>query len=231
VNQYLIQKFAISPRIVSAQDCFDSLTPQERELLARSKTELIFHKGETIVKQGFVASHILYIEEGLAKLDVTNDGITSTVKILPSHHFVGIICTFASENLDFSSVALEPTRISMIDINLFEGFLHQNGDFACNIVRHMSALTNDLIHHISRFSHKNIDGALAILILEFYNIYNSEIFRLPLTRKEMADSIGYSKESVINTLSKFNKEKILGVWDKRIEILDMDRLLLISKAG
>jgi CRP-like cAMP-binding protein len=54
---------------------------------------------------------------------------------------------------------------------------------------------------------------------------------LPVVRKELADMLGYSKESVINTLSKFNKEGILNVIDRKIEILDLKKLKQISVLG
>jgi CRP-like cAMP-binding protein len=231
MKDYLLSKANHGLSCVYADDCLGALTEDERNHWNNHKTELIFQKGETIIKQGFVASHILYIQEGLAKLDVNNDGIVSTVKIITPHNFVGIICTFASPNVDFSAVALETTKVSMIDMSLFESFIENNGRFANLLVKHMSGLTNDIVHHITKFARKNIDGALAILILDFEKVFNSLSFKLPLTRKQMAESIGYSKESVINTLSKFNKEGILSVSDKRIEILDRERLLQISKAG
>jgi CRP-like cAMP-binding protein len=43
--------------------------------------------------------------------------------------------------------------------------------------------------------------------------------------------LGYSKESVINTLSKFNREGIINVSDRKIEILDVPKLEQISKLG
>ncbi|MDO9594974.1 MAG: helix-turn-helix domain-containing protein, partial [Lutibacter sp.] len=68
-------------------------------------------------------------------------------------------------------------------------------------------------------------------LLEFVEIYNSKTFTLPVVRKELADMLGYSKESVINTLSKFNREGIINVSDRKIEILDISKLEQISKLG
>lgn len=116
-------------------------------------------------------------------------------------------------------------------MKLFEKFVHQNGEFACHIIKHMSIITNELVHRISRFTHKNIDGALSILLLDFSRIYQSDTFMLPIKRKEMANMLGYSKESVINTLSKFNKEGILKVSDKKIEIINKQKLQQIGEFG
>jgi CRP-like cAMP-binding protein len=43
--------------------------------------------------------------------------------------------------------------------------------------------------------------------------------------------LGYSKESVINTLSKFNREGIISIQDKKIQILDKKRLIQIGELG
>ena len=109
--------------------------------------------------------------------------------------------------------------------------MQQNGAFACKLIKHTSAITNRLVHHITRFNHKNIEGALAIILNDFSQVYQSPIYTLPVNRIELAKMLGYSKESVINTLSKFNKEGILKVQEKHIEILDIPRLQQISEKG
>lgn len=216
---------------VSAKNCFEALSQEEKEELSRSKVTVEFEAGETIIKKGFVASNIMFLEEGLAKLDVVNDNHTSTVGLIQAQSFVGIICTFASHNFEFSAVALEKTKISIFNIKLFEKFVQNNGTFACQLIRHTSAITNRLVHHITRFNHKNIDGALSIILNDFSQVYQSLSYTLPVNRIELAKMLGYSKESVINTLSKFNREGILKVQDKRIEIMDLDRLKQISMNG
>ncbi len=216
---------------VTAEQCFEVLTDEEKTELLNNRMEIEFAAGETIIKQGFVASNIIFLEEGLAKLDILTDGKTTTVGLVAPKSFIGIICTFANHNVDFSSIALEKTSVSIFDIDLFEKFVKQNGEFACRIIKHMSLLTNNLVHQISRFSHKNIEGALSLILLDFSNIYKTDSIVLPVNRIELANMLGYSKESVINTLSKFNKEGILKVQDKQIEIIDKKKLLAIGKIG
>jgi len=216
---------------ISAEECIKVLTDEEKKELFENKIEIEFAPGETIIKRGFVAGNILFLDEGLAKLDIVTDNHTSTVNLVPPKSFVGIICTFASHNFDFSAIALEKSTIISFDIKLFEKFVHQNGKFACHLIKHMSGLTKTLLHHVSRLNHKNIDGALAIILLEFNKIYKTESFTIPVNRKELANMLGYSKESVINTLSKFNKEGIISVREKKLEIIDKQRLQQIGEYG
>lgn len=216
---------------VSAVKLMEFLTVEEREELADDRVEVEFAAGETIIREGFVAGNILFIDEGLVKLNVNSGRNTSTVCLITSKSFIGIICTFAGQNINFSATAIEKTKISLYNINLFEKFIKNNGEFAYNLVRHMSAVTNEIVHHISKFSHANIEGALSILLCEFSDIYKSDSFILPINRIEIAKILGYSKESVINTLSKFNKDSILSIHDKKIEILDKEILQKIGEIG
>lgn len=216
---------------ISAKDCLEALSENEKKELFDSKIEIEFEAGETIIKQGFTAGNILFLEKGLAKLNITSDHHTSTVDLVTPNSFVGIICTFASHNFGFSAVALEKSTIYSFDIQLFEKFVQENGNFACKLMRHMSGLTNRLVREVSRLNHKNIDGALSIILLKFSRIYNSDSYSIPVNRKELANMLGYSKESVINTLSKFNKEGIIHVHEKDIDIIDKKKLQQISEVG
>lgn len=231
MQSYLEKKQEKGCTLITAQDCFNILTPEQQEMVRENTTELLFTKGETIIKQGYVASHVMFIEEGLVRLDVTNDQQTTTVKLIADKRFIGIICTFASKSLDFSSVALTDTRISLIDIAVFKRLIVDNSKFALLLIQHMSNLTNEMVHWITRFSRKNIDGSMAVLMLDFMEIFHTTRFDLPLTRKEMAAVVGYSRESVIQALSRLNREGLLKVSDKHIEILDVKKLSELAVKG
>ena len=216
---------------ITSQDCFNLLTDIQKEELQKNKIAVEFEAGETIIKKGFKASNIIFLEEGLAKLDIYTDKKRRTVSLVAPKSFIGIICSFACANFVFSAVAIERSRVSLIDITLFEKFIQENGNFAISMIKHMSAMTSDLVHHLSNNTHKNIEGLLAILLMDFNKIYNSKKYTLPITRKEMGNILGYSKESVINTLSKFNKDGIISVSDKKIEILELQKLAQIGELG
>jgi CRP-like cAMP-binding protein len=226
-----IENESLKSDSISAEDCFQVLSAEEKEELKNYTMAVDFEKGETIIKKGFVASSIIYIEKGLAKLDIMIDGKAKTVGLIPEKSFIGIMCTFANRNINFTSVALEKTRITLIDIKFLEKAIKQNGVFAFKLIKHMSWLTNQLIHHITRYSHKNIDGALSILLIDFANIYKSESFTLPINRIEMANILGYSKESVINTLSKFKKDGLIDIKGHKISLLNRDMIQHICELG
>lgn len=228
---FLKQEIDFDYSYLDAKDCLNKLTTQEREELIKHKNDIEFDVGETIIKRGLSVSHILYLIDGLAKIEITNEGKPFTIGLIQSHSFIGIICCFAFEKFDFTVTALEKTKVSFIDKNIFEKFIKTNGDFALSLIKHMSGVSNGLMHRITNLSQKNIDGALSLILLDFADLYKSNSYTLPMVRKELANMLGYSKESVINTLSKFNKEGIIKVSDRKINILNKEKLLQVSKLG
>lgn len=228
---FLDKKSSIEFEFLDAKECLNILRDEEKKELVDNKTDLVFEAGEVIIKRGILASNILYLNKGLVKLEVVNDNKLSTIGLIQSHSFIGIICCFAFKKYDFTVTAIERTEVSFIDITIFERFIINNGEFALNLIRHMSGITNKLFHRITALSQKNIEGALSMLLLDFCDIYRSENFILPVTRQELAHLLGYSKESVINTLSKFNKEGIIKVSDRKIELINSEKLIQISKLG
>ena len=228
---FITQNSNVSYEFLDAKECLNILTDDEKQELVDNKTDIEFEAGEIIIKRGALANNVLYITDGLVKLEIINDSKPYTVGLTQSHSFIGIVCCFAFKKFDFKATALEKTKVSFISMDVIEKFIKNNGDFALNLIKHMSGVTNGVFHRITSLSQKNIDGALSMVLLEFEKIYNSNSFTLPMNRIEMAKMLGYSKESVINTLSKFNKEGIINVSDRKIDILNSKKLEQISKLG
>jgi CRP/FNR family transcriptional regulator len=57
------------------------------------------------------------------------------------------------------------------------------------------------------------------------------VFDIPVSRKEIADYIGMSTANVIRTLSDFKRDGIIRIFGKTIEIVNVEKLEIISKRG
>jgi len=209
----------------------DALSGQQKEILLESSNLLLFKKNETIIKQGYTAGHILFMETGMAKLSIEDQHRSTVFKIIADNTFIGLMCSFVKRSFDFSAVAIKPSRVRLIDRAVFEQMIRENGNFAVNIVQLMSLMTNKIVHDLIHLSHKNVDGALCTVLMELVAIFKSTAFQMPFSRIELADTLGYSRESVITSLSSLQREKIITVSGKNIEILDPRRLEIISRNG
>jgi len=141
------------------------------------------------------------------------------------------MCSFVKKSFDFSAVAIQDCNVRLIDRGVFEDFIRSNGEFAVQIIQLMSLMTNKIVHDLVHLSHKNADGAICTILIELSKVFKSNTFQMPFSRIELADTVGYSKESVINCLSSLQREGIIAVSGKMITLLNLQRLELISRNG
>ncbi len=167
----------------------------------------------------------------MVKLTSTNNKRTTTFKIIADNTFIGLMCAFVKKRFDFSAIAIMPSTVRMIDRSLFEEAIRTNGEFAVHVVHEMSLTTNLIVTELIQLNHKNADGAICTILFELATVFKSNTFQLPFNRIEFADTVGYSKESVINCLSSLQQQEIIKVSGKTIEIIDMNRLETIAMYG
>lgn len=212
-------------------DCFETLSNIDFDSITKNSTILSFSRGENIVKQGSFITHICYMINGLCKLNVNTNNKNNTIRIVPNNRFIGIQYSFCDNINHFSAVAVEDSTILMIDINCFKQLMTTNGLFALEIAKTISIICEKTTSRILLYRTKNIEGSLAYFILHYSKVFGKLEYSIPFSRVEISEMIGYSRESVIHTFTKFSKDEIIQVKDKNIKILNKNLLLSISECG
>jgi len=213
--------------------CFTKLSEEEKDILETKSVNVRYKKGETILKQGSFASHIMYIVSGLAKIFIEGQGNLLVLKIVPSGNLVGLTSLNEGNNtFQYSAMAYVDTEIKQIDIQYFRQLLAQNAAFAKEVI---NILNMNSIQINSRFfclTYKQSYGRMAdILLCLAERIFKNHEFELPLNRKEIAELSGMSTETVVRLLKKFKEEKLIETSNKYLKIIDFDRLRMISQHG
>jgi CRP/FNR family transcriptional regulator len=213
--------------------CFDQLNDEQMAYIDANSIEVTYSKGETICKQGTLAPHIMVIKEGLAKIYLEGKGETLILKILPAVNIIGLTSLIEGNNIfQYSAQAYMDTTVKLIDINVFKEMLRKNGKFATEI---LSLLSENTIITYGRFfclTKKQTYGRLADVILCLSNrVYKKNVFPLQLSRKELAELASMSVESIARILTKFKDDKLIKIEADTIEILDVERLSIISQNG
>ncbi len=213
--------------------CFEKLTPDEQRMLEAKSVVINYKKGEIICKQGGFASHILYIEKGLAKVFLDNGQNLLVLKIIPPGNILGLSSVSSdNNNFQYSAMAYLDSEIKQIDINYFKQLLLQNSKFAKEVI---DILISNSVQINGRFfclTHKQSYGRLAdILLCLADRIFKASEFDLNLSRKDLAELSGISPETVVRMLKKFKDEGLIHIDGKRFQIIDYDRLKRISETG
>ncbi|MCX6245616.1 MAG: Crp/Fnr family transcriptional regulator [Bacteroidetes bacterium] len=209
------------------------LNYKELDQVRNNSRESTLKKGEVILHEGSLTSHIIYLKSGLVKEYVKIGGESEQIlQIVKDHSYLGLPSLFGDRINHYSYAALEDCRICYIDINVFNSLIRKNGSFGYEI---LVSTSRDNLNNFNRFlnrSQKKIYGRVADAILYFAKIiYESQKFDLPFSRQEFADLIGVSRESATRVLIKFKAEGIIGLKGRTISIEKMELLEQISQRG
>jgi CRP/FNR family transcriptional regulator len=212
---------------------FSYLDDKSIEDLCNHKEEQSFRKGEIINHEGEKITNFKYLKSGLVKLyRRTSSGEEQVITITRPFEFVSNMSIFSEERYQYSVSALEDSIVCTVDLDFIKNLFLSNGGFAMGLLTKISMINDKIIRQTLDIRQKNLIGRVAFVLLYFTNeIYNSRVFDLPVSRKEIADYIGMSTANVIRTLSDFKKEGIIRIFGKTIEIVDLPRLEIISRRG
>ena len=102
--------------------------------------------------------------------------------------------------------------------------IDDDADIRMNYIRSLSNIDVFLTHKMKVLSLFTVREKVAYLLLERAGEQNSNTIRLTRSRQEIADSFGIQKFSLLRVLSEFDKEGVIRVDGKTIEIIDRSRL-------
>lgn len=213
--------------------CFRKLSIPELELIDENRLEVVYKKGETIIKQGSFASSIFFMKKGLLKLYIEGKNDKNLIiSIVPEGNLIGLPSLFGDPIFHYSAVAYEESTICLIDMEMFRRFTKENAKFSSEVINIINQSTVQSFDRFFSISQKNIPGRFADLILYLSEkIYKKDKFSFPLSRKDFADLASISIESLSRVLKEFNDDKIINMHGKEIEILEPQLLRRISENG
>ena len=217
----------------SEPDCFQLISRADFESLSTNRTQLTYLKDENIFKQGAFATHVLFIQAGLVKVYLQTGGRKKlNLWIARSGDFLAFSTIFEENIYAYSAVALKDSEILMIEKESLKKLLATNHEFSLRITSKNYGTEQHLLEIVTNLSYKQMRGKLAstILYLSSEVFLREHIFSF-LTRQDIADFASISVESVIKFLKEFEKEGILKLSGRDINVVDHHKLSEISKTG
>ncbi|MCD4734417.1 MAG: Crp/Fnr family transcriptional regulator [Bacteroidales bacterium] len=199
----------------------------------KSRFEVKFKKGETIIKQGGPLTHIACLTSGLAKIYIEgSSGKNIILKILKPGELSGGPGLNVDFRHHFTISAIEESTACLIDIKVFGKMLDENISFASEFIKYLNEKTIKLFEKLANLTQKQMHGRIAETLLYLsQTVYNRPKFHTYLSRNDFAELSSLTKESTIRILKEFKDEGIINVQGNNIEILKEEVLQKISKSG
>lgn len=214
-------------------EIFDSLSDEELEHIDMCRVSMQYHSGEIIFKQGSPCYDFVCVTSGLVKLYIEGEhdrrliiGFAKPVE------YIFVPGAYVDKRHHFSAVALEETTACLVEADIIQNLVRTNQHFANSFIRKISMQAIGLFDQIASLTHKQIPGRMAdTLVYLSDKVYNSNPFITTLTRQDLADLSGMTKESAIRVLKTFKEDNLIRIDGNHIEIINPAMLETISKNG
>jgi CRP/FNR family transcriptional regulator len=139
---------------------------------------------------------------------------------------------YTDRRIHYSAAAVSEVTICFIDANNFKQVSDNNARFAREIIIHTADRAIELYNKLISLTQKQMHGRMADGLIYLANgFYKSNSFCLQLSRQDLADMTAMSKDSAIRILKEFERDGIISLNGRELEILDMDHLFELSHKG
>jgi len=222
----------------SCEECFcrkvifTKLTEEELDLIHLDRYQVAYNAGEIIFKQGSPAPHFFCITSGMAKIYI--EGLEKNVilaLVKPVEYIFGP-GVYSDERHHFSAAAVEDSTACLVDMNIFKRLIRQNPGFVEEFIQRISLQMISHYEHAISLTQKQMPGRIAdTLYYLSEKIYKQNPFEMTISRQELSDLAGMSKESSIRILKEFKDEGILEINGNSFHIVKPEQLRQICETG
>jgi len=214
-------------------DLFVGLTIEELKIINDKRYEVHFKLGENIIKQGTAASNLVFLTSGLAKEYIEGyDQRNLILEIIKPWSVFGGTGIYVDMRYHYSVSALEETTACFVDTVNFKKLIRTNPDFTERFMNYCGTCSTNTFERFVSITQKQMHGRIAdVLIYLAETIYNNLAFDITLSRLDVSEFSGMSKDSAIRILKEFENEGIIQATGKSICIKKMELLKEISIKG
>ncbi|UCG27813.1 MAG: Crp/Fnr family transcriptional regulator [Bacteroidales bacterium] len=212
---------------------FNDLSAEDLSLINKDRYSIRFNPREIIIKQGTSGTKVLSVVDGLAKLYIEGFNKKNLIlAIAKPWEIIGGPGVHTDNRNHYSVSALVETTVCFIDRNNFNEVLMRNARFADAMIRHISYKTISNFDKLVSLTQKQMHGRMADALLYLSEVvFEGTKFNMLLSRQDLADLSGMSKDSAIRILKEFENDKIIQMDGKKLNIPNISRLKDISVTG
>ncbi len=228
-----MKKISVNCRDCESKDCSVMRYCDEKwlEFLNQRKKVMSYKKGQQIIYERTTVDGIFFILSGKAKVYKTGvGGKQQIVRLAKSGDILG------HRGLNkmywpISASTLEDSYLCFIEKNDFETILKNNSTLTYQLLLFFAdelVLSEEIARDLAQSSVREKMAAALLKIKNVFSPGSGKSVGVQLSRQEIADIAGTTKEQVSKNLADFKKEKLIQLSGKDILIHDIERLKVIA---
>ncbi len=199
---------------------------QSTNHFASSENYSVIKKGQIIFHEGFSASNLIIIIDGVIKLSKSAEVETeSLLDIRHNGDVIGMEAFFGSGKYFTTARAVTDCRILVINRStLAELKETRNEEYTNFIQKSLMKSISSLQNRIYLLKEASAKTKIAYILLLFSDKHSTPSQEIILPREELAELAEVSRETASREISFFNKAKILKVSGRKILIVNREKL-------
>lgn len=209
---------------------FSELDDKNIDEISKLIVEKKYKKNELIFMEGEPSEAVFFIKKGKVKISKSaSDGKEHIIHILGNGDVFAEACLFGDVPYPASAETIEDTDIIMIKNIEFVELLESMPQLAIEIIRVMSRRLIMVSKQIENLALKDAYGKTASLLIQMFRaqgcfIKNGEVLITKLSRQEMANMVGLTRETFTRALSRLKQQGAIEIDKDNITITDADKL-------
>jgi CRP/FNR family transcriptional regulator len=199
---------------------YSSLRKEDKAILNKKKIFKHRKRGSTLYEEGLNASALYMINSGVVKVTrESRKGETVTINTAHCCSMVGMESLQTNALYKNSAVAVTDVAVCIIpreqNVNLLKENYKAREWFVAQYYDRMETMSL----RIRDFAGGDVRLRIAGAVYTLYRYYNSIGKCIEITREELADMAGTTRETVSRTLTEFKSKKIVEVEGRCIKVL------------
>lgn len=194
-------------------------------------TRKSYKKGEIIFFEGDASDKLHVITTGKVKVfKYTKEGKEQILYIIGEGDFLGDLSLLKKDEFKFNAEALEDVDMCQLTKDDFDKVVKENPEISLKILEVLYERIFKLENLVQSLSTKDIESRISGLLLSFIKDFgipqnNTVRLELPLSREDMANYIGVTRETISRKLNSMQEEGIIDlIGNKTIVLKDLEYL-------
>jgi CRP-like cAMP-binding protein len=198
------------------------------KLMSDNRKLTTFRKKQNLFLEGNRPNALFFLNKGKVKAYKANeDGREYITNLYKDGDFIGYLDLLEETTYRESAMALEDSEVYIIPKEDFFTLLYQNRDIANKFIKILSDNLADREERLLQLAYNSVRKRVAealLLVEKQYRENNGGKPEVSISREDLANIVGASKEAVIRTLADFKDEELINSRGSKITILNIDKL-------
>jgi CRP/FNR family transcriptional regulator, anaerobic regulatory protein len=220
---------------VSLVPLFAGLTREQQADVATLARPVAVGAGETFVRAGTPQAPLFVVHSGMVKLSrTTPDGKSTTLQLLGPGEVGGETWLLTGERPENDVVALEAARMCVFEPAALETIVREFPSVGVALLRSLAMRLHSAERMLTARTLADVGARLAAYLLDCpatWGVGGGATAHLPMAKKDIATFLGTSPETVSRRLKAFEREGLIQVRGKDVDIRDPARLEMRARGA